>query len=45
MLGRADRKFAMDANPEHILEAVSREAIEIMTGLFWDLGAPSTPGR
>ena len=30
---------------EHILEAVSREALEIMTGLFWDLGEAGTPGR
>ena len=29
---------------EHILEAVSREALEIMTGLFWDSGEPGTPG-
>lgn len=30
---------------EHILEGVSREALRIMTGLFWDLGEPGTPGR
>ena len=30
---------------EHIVEAVSREALGIVTGLFWDLGAPGTPGR
>ncbi len=30
---------------EHILDHVSREALGIMTGLFWDLGAPGTPGR
>ena len=23
---------------EHILEAVTREALQLMTGLFWDLG-------
>ncbi len=28
---------------EHILEPVSREALQIMTGLFWDLGAGGTP--
>ncbi len=33
------------APDEHILEATSREAMQIMTGLFWDLGAPGTPGR
>ena len=26
---------------EHILEATSREALQIMTGLFWDLGDPN----
>ncbi len=30
---------------EHVAEAVSREALGIMTGPFWDLGAPGTPGR
>ena len=28
---------------EHILEATTREALQIMTGLFWDLGEPGTP--
>ncbi len=28
---------------EHILEATSREALQIMTGLFWDMGEPGTP--
>ncbi len=31
------------APDEHILEPVSREALQIMTGLFWDLGAGGTP--
>jgi acetylornithine deacetylase/succinyl-diaminopimelate desuccinylase-like protein len=31
------------APDEHILEATSREALRIMAGLFWDLGAPGTP--
>ena len=30
---------------EHILEDTTREALRIMTGLFWDLGEPGTPGR
>jgi len=30
---------------EHILEGTSREALEIMTGLFWDLGEAGTPAR
>ena len=29
---------------EHILESVSEQALRIMTGLFWDLGEPGTPG-
>ena len=32
------------APDEHILEATSREALEVMAGLFWDLGEPGTPG-
>ncbi len=28
---------------EHILEATSRQALQIMTGLFWDMGEPGTP--
>ena len=31
------------APDEHILEDLSREALRIMTGLFWDLGEPATP--
>nr|MDJ0982919.1 M20 peptidase family dipeptidase [Kiloniellales bacterium] len=31
------------APDEHILEPVSREALQIMTGLFWDLGNGGTP--
>jgi acetylornithine deacetylase/succinyl-diaminopimelate desuccinylase-like protein len=30
---------------EHLLERVAREGLQIMTGLFWDLGAPGTPAR
>ncbi|RMD63700.1 MAG: M20 peptidase family dipeptidase [Alphaproteobacteria bacterium] len=33
------------APDEHVLEAPSREALQMMTGLFWDLGAGSTPAR
>ncbi len=28
---------------EHILEATTRQALELMTGLYWDLGEPGTP--
>jgi acetylornithine deacetylase/succinyl-diaminopimelate desuccinylase-like protein len=28
---------------EHMLCAVAREGLQIMTGLFWDLGEPGTP--
>ncbi len=28
---------------EHMLERVAREGLQIMTGLFWDLGEPGTP--
>jgi hypothetical protein len=28
---------------EHMLSAVAREGLQIMTGLFWDLGEPDTP--
>ena len=31
------------APDEHILEATSREALQIMTGLFWDMGEAGTP--
>jgi acetylornithine deacetylase/succinyl-diaminopimelate desuccinylase-like protein len=30
---------------EHMLSAVAREGLLIMTGLFWDLGEPGTPHR
>ena len=30
---------------EHMLCAVAREGLEIMTGLFWDLGVAGTPPR
>jgi acetylornithine deacetylase/succinyl-diaminopimelate desuccinylase-like protein len=28
---------------EHILEATTRQALELMTGLYWDMGQPGTP--
>ena len=28
---------------EHILESISKQALQIMTGLFWDLGESGTP--
>jgi acetylornithine deacetylase/succinyl-diaminopimelate desuccinylase-like protein len=30
---------------EHLLLSVSRDALGLMAGLFWDLGEPGTPGR
>jgi acetylornithine deacetylase/succinyl-diaminopimelate desuccinylase-like protein len=33
------------APDEHILLSTSRSAMEIMTGLYWDLGDGTTPGR
>ena len=33
------------APDEHLLARVAREGLRIMTGLFWDLGAPGTPAR
>ena len=30
---------------EHALEPILREGLQIMTGLFWDLGEPGTPSR
>jgi len=30
---------------EHMLERVAREGLQIMTGLFWDLGVAGTPER
>jgi hypothetical protein len=31
---------------EHMLASVAREGLQIMTGLFWDLGTPgSAPPR
>ena len=32
------------APDEHLLAAIAREGLEIMTGLFWDLGADGPPG-
>ena len=29
---------------EHVLGSVCREALQIMTGLWWDLGSGDTPG-
>lgn len=28
---------------EHILEGITRQALEMMAGLYWDLGEPGTP--
>jgi acetylornithine deacetylase/succinyl-diaminopimelate desuccinylase-like protein len=33
------------APDEHMLARVAREGLQIMTGLFWDLGEPGTPAR
>jgi acetylornithine deacetylase/succinyl-diaminopimelate desuccinylase-like protein len=33
------------APDEHLLASVAREGLQIMTGLFWDLGEPGTPAR
>ncbi len=33
------------APDEHLLAAVAREGLEMMTGLFWDLGDPGRPSR
>lgn len=33
------------APDEHILMSVSRSALELMVGLYWDLGEPGTPAR
>jgi len=33
------------APDEHILMSVSRNALELMTGLYWDLGEPGVPMR
>ena len=30
---------------EHVLAPVCREALEIMTALWWELGEPGTPAR
>jgi len=30
---------------EHMLARVARQGLQIMTGLFWDLGLPGTPAR
>ena len=32
------------APDEHLLAPVAREALQLMSGLFWDLGEPGTPG-
>jgi hypothetical protein len=31
------------AADEHLLASVAREGLQIMTGLFWDLGEPGAP--
>jgi len=33
------------APDEHVLASVSRNALELMAGLYWDLGGGNTPGR
>jgi len=33
------------APDEHMLSRVARQGLQIMTGLFWDLGTPGTPDR
>ena len=33
------------APDEHVLASVSRNALELMAGLYWDLGEGDTPGR
>lgn len=33
------------APDEHILASLSRNALELMAGLYWDLGEGNTPGR
>ncbi len=33
------------APDEHILMPLSREALALMAGLYWDLGEGDTPGR
>jgi acetylornithine deacetylase/succinyl-diaminopimelate desuccinylase-like protein len=30
---------------EHLLLSVAREALQLMAGLYWDLGEPGTPGK
>jgi hypothetical protein len=30
---------------EHILDLISREALQLMTGFWWDLGAGNTPKK
>ncbi|VXC69784.1 conserved hypothetical protein [Burkholderia sp. 8Y] len=32
------------APDEHVLAPVMREALQLMTGVFWDLGEPAVPG-
>jgi acetylornithine deacetylase/succinyl-diaminopimelate desuccinylase-like protein len=33
------------APDEHLLAPVAREALQLMSGLFWDLGEPGAPGQ
>jgi hypothetical protein len=33
------------APDEHLLAAVARDALRLMTGLFWDLGESDSPER
>jgi len=33
------------APDEHMLSRVAREGLQIMTGIFFDLGEPGTPAR
>jgi hypothetical protein len=30
---------------EHMLAPIAREALKVMTGLYWDLGEPGIPAR
>jgi len=36
---------AQHAANEHLLASVAREGLQIMAGLFWDLGEPDAPQR
>ena len=33
------------APDEHLLAGIAREAVQLMAGVFWDLGEPGTPAR